>query len=213
MRLAAVRVLHVALDHHLQPEGCRAVILGARLTDALMKEGHPQATTTWEELRRVYQYRYRRTHRFRLDSTPSEGAGATTAVDIVKVKVERGYLSRGRTRPIRRFRVDRIRAAVQSSKPTLYLHHSPPSPLPTMPLVGEHEGRAFEYSTFMFYARDAKDILEPNETQRNTLIVAAAYIVAIGILWYVFSSSPYRDIHPVHRHVPYLNKISEYTKP
>ena len=190
MRPVAVRVLHVALDPHPRPEGCRAVILEARLTDVLMKEGHPQATATWEELRRVCQCRYRRTHRFRLDSTPSEGPGAAAAVDIVKVKVERGCLSRGRTYPIRRFRVDRIRAAVQSFKPTLYLHHSPPSPLPTMPLVGELEGRAFEYSTFMFYARDAKDILEPNETQRNTLIVAAAYIVAIGILWYVLSSSP-----------------------
>jgi len=34
-------------------------------------------------------------------------------------------------------------------------------------------------------------VLQPNETQRNTLIVAGVYILVIGILW----------------HVPYLNKI------
>jgi len=43
----------------------------------------------------------------------------------------------------------------------------------------------------MLYARDAKSTLQPNETQRNTLIVAAVYILIIGILW----------------HVPYLDKI------
>jgi len=58
-----------------------------------------------------------------------------------------------------------------------------------MPLVGGLEERTFEHSTFMVYARDS--VLEPNETQRNTLIVAAVYILVIGILW----------------HVPYLNRI------
>lgn len=52
-----------------------------------------------------------------------------------------------------------------------------------MPLVGELEERTFEHSTFMLYARDAKDVLQPNETQRNTLIVAGVYILVIGILW------------------------------
>lgn len=37
----------------------------------------------------------------------------------------------------------------------------------------------------MLYARDAKSTLQPNETQRNTLIIAAVYILVIGILWYV----------------------------
>jgi len=58
-----------------------------------------------------------------------------------------------------------------------------------MSLVRGLEERTFEHSTFMLYARD--NILQPNETQRNTLIVAGVYIIAIGILW----------------HVPYLDKI------
>ena len=37
--------------------------------------------------------------------------------------------------------------------------------------------------TFAVFARDAKDSLTPNETQRNTLIVAGVYVVAIFILW------------------------------
>ncbi|KAJ7632215.1 peptidase M50B-like-domain-containing protein [Roridomyces roridus] len=41
------------------------------------------------------------------------------------------------------------------------------------------------------YLRDVATTLTPNETQRNTLIVAGCYILIIGILW----------------HVPYLNKI------
>ena len=36
---------------------------------------------------------------------------------------------------------------------------------------------------FAVFARDAKDSLTPNETQRNTLIVAGVYVVAIFILW------------------------------
>ena len=56
-----------------------------------------------------------------------------------------------------------------------------------MPLVGGLEELTFEHSAFMVYARDA-DVLQPNETQRNTLIVAGVYILAIGILWYVLSS-------------------------
>jgi hypothetical protein len=56
-----------------------------------------------------------------------------------------------------------------------------------MPFVEGHEARNFEHSTFMLYARDVN--LEPNETQRNTLIVAAAYILVIAILWYVTSGA------------------------
>jgi hypothetical protein len=58
-----------------------------------------------------------------------------------------------------------------------------------MPLVEGLEERSFGHSTFMVYARDA-NILQPNETQRNTLIVAGVYILVIGILWYVLSSDP-----------------------
>ena len=78
-----------------------------------------------------------------------------------------------------------------------------------MPFVGELEERTFEHSTFMLYTRAAGDVLEPNATQRNTLIAAGVYILVIGILWYVICSDPYRDTHTVHRHVPYLNRISE----
>ena len=38
---------------------------------------------------------------------------------------------------------------------------------------------------FAVFARDARDTLTPNATQRTTLIVAACYIVAIAILWCV----------------------------
>ena len=51
-----------------------------------------------------------------------------------------------------------------------------------MSFAGGLEERSFEHSTFMLYARDAS-ILQPNETQRITLIVAAVYILVIGILW------------------------------
>jgi len=64
------------------------------------------------------------------------------------------------------------------------------TPLHIMPLVGGLEERTFEHSTFMLYARDAKDVLQPNETQRNTLIVAGVYILVIGILWYAPSIAP-----------------------
>lgn len=38
---------------------------------------------------------------------------------------------------------------------------------------------------FAVFARDARETLTPNETQRNTLIVAGCYIIAIAILWCV----------------------------
>jgi len=74
------------------------------------------------------------------------------------------------------------------SQLTCYLLHPPPlraTPLHTMPLVGGLEERTFEDSTLMLYARASGDVLEPNETQRNTLIAAGVYILVIGILWYV----------------------------
>ncbi|KAA1477081.1 hypothetical protein DENSPDRAFT_844243 [Dentipellis sp. KUC8613] len=49
----------------------------------------------------------------------------------------------------------------------------------------------FEPHVQTWYERDVQSTLEPNPTQRTTLIVAACYIVAIAILW----------------HVPYLNLI------
>lgn len=39
---------------------------------------------------------------------------------------------------------------------------------------------------FAVFARDAKESLTPNSTQRTTLIVAGVYIIAIFILWCVF---------------------------
>ena len=39
--------------------------------------------------------------------------------------------------------------------------------------------------TFAVFARDVQDSLTPNETQRNTLIVAGCYVLAILILWCV----------------------------
>jgi len=85
------------------------------------------------------------------------------------------------------------RTAVWSLNLTLHLHHCQLSLCDTlyiMPLVGGLEERTFEHSTFMVYARDAKDVLQPNETQRNTLIVAGVYILVIGILWYVLPGNP-----------------------
>ncbi|KAL1659749.1 peptidase M50B-like-domain-containing protein [Schizophyllum commune] len=50
---------------------------------------------------------------------------------------------------------------------------------------------SFAHSAAYLLARDAGSDLTPNTTQRNTLIVAAVYILVIAILW----------------HVPYLNMI------
>jgi len=85
------------------------------------------------------------------------------------------------------------RAAGRSPSLTFYLRHLPPfraTPPDTMSLVGGLERRTFERSPFMLYARDAGDVLEPNATQRNTLIAAGVYILLIGILWYVTSRAP-----------------------
>jgi len=54
-----------------------------------------------------------------------------------------------------------------------------------MPVIDE------SLNIYALQIRDAKTTLTPNSTQRTTLIIAAVYIVVIGILW----------------HVPYLNLI------
>ncbi|CAL1703338.1 unnamed protein product [Somion occarium] len=45
--------------------------------------------------------------------------------------------------------------------------------------------QTFASNPVYLIARDAKDSLTPNETQRNTLIAAGVYIVVIAILWHV----------------------------
>ncbi|KAL1947254.1 hypothetical protein VTO73DRAFT_14215 [Trametes versicolor] len=49
--------------------------------------------------------------------------------------------------------------------------------MPSVPVYPEHN--------FAVFARDAKDSLTPNATQRTTLIVAGCYIIAIAILWHL----------------------------
>ncbi|EJF62704.1 hypothetical protein DICSQDRAFT_154520 [Dichomitus squalens LYAD-421 SS1] len=53
------------------------------------------------------------------------------------------------------------------------------------------DGFPVQEHNFAVFARDAKDSLTPNSTQRTTLIVAGVYIVVIFILW----------------HMPYLSVI------
>lgn len=66
------------------------------------------------------------------------------------------------------------------------------------------------------YPRESfKTRVTPNETQRNTLIVAGCYILIIGILWYAptFWISVWHSIYSrccTYRHVPYLKLISEH---
>lgn len=51
--------------------------------------------------------------------------------------------------------------------------------------AGVDPEHAFASHPVFLVARDARDALTPNATQRTTLIVAACYIVAIAILWCV----------------------------
>ena len=44
------------------------------------------------------------------------------------------------------------------------------------------------HPVYQLVARDARSAITPNETQRTTLIVAACYVLAIAILWYVIVS-------------------------
>ena len=53
------------------------------------------------------------------------------------------------------------------------------------PATGYELDQSFASHPVYLVARDAKDRLTPNETQRNTLIAAGVYVVAIAILWYV----------------------------
>lgn len=46
------------------------------------------------------------------------------------------------------------------------------------------------------WLRDFQTQIKPNETQRNTLIVAGVFVVCIGILWYV----PYSSVHAKFKH-------------
>ncbi|KAJ3530308.1 hypothetical protein NM688_g7730 [Phlebia brevispora] len=66
-----------------------------------------------------------------------------------------------------------------------------------IPVTGLAPEHAFANHPIYLVARDARSTLEPNATQRTTLIVAACYIIAIAILWHVVTS----------RHVPYLTLI------
>ena len=49
-------------------------------------------------------------------------------------------------------------------------------------------GSFAEASSYLI-ARDFQTRVTPNETQRNTLIVAGAYVLIIGILWCVINKS------------------------
>ena len=67
-----------------------------------------------------------------------------------------------------------------------------------MPYV---DGFPVQEHNFAVFARDAKDSLTPNSTQRTTLIVAGVYIVAIFILWCAFAFI-LRSPHPLGvRHI------------
>ena len=48
-----------------------------------------------------------------------------------------------------------------------------------------HLNRTFAEHSVYLVARDATSKLQPNSTQRTTLIVAGVYIIAIAILWCV----------------------------
>lgn len=48
-------------------------------------------------------------------------------------------------------------------------------------------GAQFHPGPVQLFIRDFQSQVTPNETQRNTLIVAGVYILAIGILWCVSS--------------------------
>ena len=56
------------------------------------------------------------------------------------------------------------------------------------------DGFPVQDHNFAVFARDAKESLTPNATQRTTLIVAGVYIVAIFILWCVLSCFRLRSI-------------------
>ena len=53
-----------------------------------------------------------------------------------------------------------------------------------MALLYRHDDSAHH-----LFARSFASDITPNATQRTTLIVAGCYIIIIGILWYVLTSS------------------------
>jgi len=69
----------------------------------------------------------------------------------------------------------------------------------------------FDPEPILILARDFQTRIKPNETQRNTLIVAGVYVVIIFILWCVLigQTARYPDAKIYARHLPYLRVISE----
>jgi hypothetical protein len=64
------------------------------------------------------------------------------------------------------------------------------------------------------FIRDFQTRITPNVTQRNTLIIAGIYIIAIAILWFVFVAFDWPHeaddwLLGFCRHVPYLKEICE----
>ncbi|KAF8061708.1 peptidase M50B-like-domain-containing protein [Lyophyllum atratum] len=71
-------------------------------------------------------------------------------------------------------------------------HFTRPSPLPLLypprplnDLEMPHLDAPLATSPHLYYARDFKARVTPNDTQKITLIVAGVYILVIGILWHV----------------------------
>jgi hypothetical protein len=82
----------------------------------------------------------------------------------------------------------------------------------TMPFLDVNPSTVTHGLAHTYYVRDFKAQITPNDTQKVTLIVAGCYILVIGILWYACDGSiPFINLYipAEHRHVPYLNKISE----
>ena len=61
--------------------------------------------------------------------------------------------------------------------------------MPNVGLDGLNHAAAFRPGPVQLFVRDFQSRVTPNETQRNTLIVAGVYFVAIAILWCVHISS------------------------
>ena len=64
------------------------------------------------------------------------------------------------------------------------------------------------------FIRDFKTRITPNDTQKITLIIAGIYVIAIGILWFVFFAFRIGLLKLMVwlgfcRHVPYLKEICE----
>lgn len=64
--------------------------------------------------------------------------------------------------------------------------------MPHVGLDGLNSAAAFHPGPVQLFVRDFQSRVTPNETQRNTLIVAGVYFVVIAILWCAFISSGWR---------------------